>query len=132
MLMFHRGILNLFAFSLLLFFVLMQAIEEYGDVDVYTSNFRPLKATVSGLPDRVYMKMLVCANSGKVLGVHMCGDDSPEIIQVGGRIDNFLYFICFSCIWLSPFFSLSSFCLCFACVDNGEWEVEGMYGVCFF
>ncbi|XP_078164311.1 glutathione reductase isoform X2 [Carex rostrata] len=58
-----------------------QAIEEYGDVDVYTSNFRPLKATVSGLPDRVYMKMLVCANSGKVLGVHMCGDDSPEIIQ---------------------------------------------------
>lgn len=119
--MFHRGILNLFASSLLLFFILMQAsvqaIEEYGDVDVYTSNFRPLKATVSGLPDRVYMKMLVCANSGKVLGVHMCGDDSPEIIQVGGRIDNFLYFICFSSIWLSPF-SLFFF---FACVDNGEW-----------
>ncbi|KAJ3702751.1 hypothetical protein LUZ61_006456 [Rhynchospora tenuis] len=58
-----------------------QAIEEYGDVDVYTANFRPLKATISGLPDRIYMKMLVCANSGKVLGVHMCGDDSPEIIQ---------------------------------------------------
>ena len=84
--MFHRGILNLFASSLLLFFILMQAsvqaIEEYGDVDVYTSNFRPLKATVSGLPDRVYMKMLVCAKSGKVLGVHMCGDDSPEIIRL--------------------------------------------------
>ncbi|KAJ3673884.1 hypothetical protein LUZ60_005876 [Juncus effusus] len=58
-----------------------QAIEEYGDIDVYTSNFRPLKATVSGLPDRVYMKMIVCAKTNVVLGVHMCGDDSPEIIQ---------------------------------------------------
>ncbi|XWS31485.1 hypothetical protein CRYUN_Cryun23aG0080500 [Craigia yunnanensis] len=29
-----------------------QAIKEYGDIDVYTQNFRPLKATLSGLPDR--------------------------------------------------------------------------------
>jgi len=58
-----------------------QAIEQYGDVDVYTSNFRPLKATLSGLPDRVFMKLIVCANTNKVLGVHMCGEDSPEIIQ---------------------------------------------------
>ncbi|CAN8254565.1 unnamed protein product [Cochlearia groenlandica] len=58
-----------------------QAIEQYGDVDVYTSNFKPLKATLSGLPDRVFMKLIVCANTNKVLGVHMCGEDSPEIIQ---------------------------------------------------
>lgn len=58
-----------------------QAIQEYGDVDIFTANFRPLKATISGLPDRVLMKMVVCANSNKVLGVHMCGEDSPEIIQ---------------------------------------------------
>lgn len=60
----------------------MQAVETYGDVDVYTSNFRPLKATLSGLPDRVYMKLLVSAKTGKVLGLHMCGDDAPEIVQV--------------------------------------------------
>lgn len=60
----------------------MQAIEEYGDVDVFVANFRPLKATLSGLPDRVLMKILVCATSNKVVGVHMCGDDAPEIIQV--------------------------------------------------
>lgn len=60
----------------------LQAIEQYGDVDVFTSNFRPLKATLSGLPDRVFMKLIVCANTNKVLGVHMCGEDSPEIIQV--------------------------------------------------
>ncbi|XP_042417852.1 glutathione reductase, chloroplastic-like [Zingiber officinale] len=58
-----------------------QAIQEYGDVDIYTTNFRPLKATLSGLPDRVFMKLIVCANTNKVLGAHMCGDDAPEIIQ---------------------------------------------------
>ncbi|KAJ1298669.1 hypothetical protein BS78_01G471300 [Paspalum vaginatum] len=58
-----------------------QAIEEYGDVDVFVANFRPLKATLSGLPDRVLMKILVCATTNKVIGVHMCGDDAPEIIQ---------------------------------------------------
>ncbi|XP_073270284.1 glutathione reductase, chloroplastic [Primulina huaijiensis] len=58
-----------------------QATKEYGDVDVYTSNFRPLKATISGLPDRVFMKLIVCAKTNKVLGLHMCGEDSPEIVQ---------------------------------------------------
>lgn len=58
-----------------------QAVEEFGDVDVYTSNYRPLKATLSGLPDRVFMKMIVCAKTNKVLGLHVCGEDSPEIVQ---------------------------------------------------
>ncbi|KAL6007337.1 hypothetical protein ACLOJK_032834 [Asimina triloba] len=58
-----------------------KAIQKYGDIDVYTANFRPLKATLSGLPDRVLMKVIACAKTNKVLGVHMCGEDSPEIIQ---------------------------------------------------
>lgn len=58
-----------------------QAIKEYGDVDIFTANFRPLKATLSGLPDRVFMKLVVCAKTNKVLGLHMCGEDSPEIVQ---------------------------------------------------
>ncbi|KAL2935048.1 Glutathione reductase chloroplastic [Bienertia sinuspersici] len=58
-----------------------QAVETYGDVDVYSANFRPMKATLSGLPDRVFMKLLVCAKTDKVLGLHMCGDDAPEIVQ---------------------------------------------------
>ncbi|XP_065861029.1 glutathione reductase, chloroplastic [Euphorbia lathyris] len=58
-----------------------QAIKEFGDVDIFTSNFRPLKATLSGLPDRVFMKLVVCAKTGKVLGLHMCGDDAAEIVQ---------------------------------------------------
>ncbi|KAG5567496.1 hypothetical protein RHGRI_002893 [Rhododendron griersonianum] len=58
-----------------------QAVKEYGDVDVFTANFRPLKATLSGLPDRIFMKLIVCAKTRKVLGLHMCGEDSPEIVQ---------------------------------------------------
>nr|CAB3494708.1 unnamed protein product [Digitaria exilis] len=58
-----------------------KAIETYGDIDVYTSNFKPLRATLSGLPDRVFMKVIVCSKTNKVLGVHMCGEDAPEIIQ---------------------------------------------------
>jgi hypothetical protein len=60
----------------------LQAIQEYGDVDIFTANFRPLKATLSGLPDRVLMKLVVCAKTSKVLGLQMCGEDSPEIVQV--------------------------------------------------
>lgn len=61
---------------------LLQAKKEYGDIDVFTANFRPLKATLSGLPDRVFMKLIVCAKTNKVLGLNMCGEDSPEIVQV--------------------------------------------------
>lgn len=58
-----------------------QAVEQDGDVDIYTANFRPLKATLSGLPDRVFMKLIVSAKTNEVLGLHMCGDDAPEIVQ---------------------------------------------------
>lgn len=58
-----------------------QAVKEYGDVDIYTSNFRPLKATLSGLPDRMFMKLIVSAKNDKVIGLHVCGDDSAEIVQ---------------------------------------------------
>ncbi|XP_071738206.1 glutathione reductase, chloroplastic-like isoform X1 [Rutidosis leptorrhynchoides] len=58
-----------------------QAIESYGDINVYTANFRPLKATLSGLPDRVFMKLVVSAKTDQVVGLHMCGDDSAEIVQ---------------------------------------------------
>ncbi|KAL5068146.1 hypothetical protein RYX36_019033 [Vicia faba] len=58
-----------------------QAAEQYGDIDVYTANFRPLKATLSGLPDRVFMKLIVSAKTNVVLGLHMCGEDAAEIAQ---------------------------------------------------
>lgn len=64
-----------------------QAVAKYGDVDVYTSSFRPMRNTISGSPMRTFMKLVVAAGSDVVVGCHMVGDDSAEIMQVraGGR-----------------------------------------------
>merc|ERR1711879_43242 len=59
-----------------------QAKEEFGDdLAVYESNFRPMKHTISGLPERAYMKLLVQISTDKVVGIHMVGADSGEIMQ---------------------------------------------------
>jgi glutathione reductase (NADPH) len=57
------------------------ALERNLPIDVYVSRFRPLKATVSGRPEKTLMKLVVDAKTKRVLGVHMVGPDAPEIIQ---------------------------------------------------
>ncbi len=57
------------------------ARKKYGAVDVYVSDFRPMKHTLSGSEERVMMKMIVEPKSDRVLGVHMAGADAGEIIQ---------------------------------------------------
>ncbi len=52
-----------------------------GPVDIYRSRFRPLRHTLSGRNERTLMKLVVDATSGRVLGVHMVGEDAPEIVQ---------------------------------------------------
>ena len=59
----------------------LQAREKCGEVDVYRSEFRPLKHTLSGRDERTMMKLIVDRASQKVIGAHMVGLDSPEIIQ---------------------------------------------------
>ncbi|KAL3702127.1 hypothetical protein R1sor_020149 [Riccia sorocarpa] len=58
-----------------------EALDLYGDIDIYTTSFRPMKATISGLGNKTFIKIVVDASSDVVVGVHMCGDDSPEILQ---------------------------------------------------
>jgi glutathione reductase (NADPH) len=57
------------------------ARARYEKVDVYRSEFRPLRHAVSGRDERTFMKLVVDAGTGKVLGCHMVGSDAPEIIQ---------------------------------------------------
>ena len=52
-----------------------------GDVDVYTSEFRALKHTLSGSSERTLMKLIVRRSDDLVLGAHMVGDEAGEIIQ---------------------------------------------------
>ncbi|MBY0271454.1 MAG: glutathione-disulfide reductase [Burkholderiales bacterium] len=58
-----------------------EARKRHGAVDVYRTRFRPLKATLSGSTERVFMKLVVARNSGRVLGAHMVGAEAGEIIQ---------------------------------------------------
>ena len=52
-----------------------------GAVDVYESEFRPLKYVLTGNSERAYMKLLVSRRDDRVLGVQMAGADAGEIIQ---------------------------------------------------
>ncbi|GER06515.1 glutathione-disulfide reductase [Iodidimonas muriae] len=58
-----------------------QAIDKLGDVDVYESDYRPMKNTLAGRDERAYAKIIVDCKTDKVVGIHMIGPDSPEIIQ---------------------------------------------------
>jgi glutathione reductase (NADPH) len=58
-----------------------EARARHGDVDTYVTRFRPLKATLSGSAERVFMKLVVERATDRVLGVHMVGEDAAEIIQ---------------------------------------------------
>jgi glutathione reductase (NADPH) len=58
-----------------------QARCDLGAIDVYRTQFRPMKHTLSGRGERVMMKLVVERATDKVVGCHMVGADAPEIIQ---------------------------------------------------
>ncbi|MBD2842084.1 glutathione-disulfide reductase [Erythrobacter rubeus] len=58
-----------------------EAKDQYGKVAVYQSDFRPMKNVVAGRNERSLIKMICDAANGKILGIHMIGPDSPEIMQ---------------------------------------------------
>ena len=59
-----------------------QARAQFSHVDIYKASFRPMKATLSGRDTRVLMKLVVDASTDRVVGCHIVGDDSAEIIQL--------------------------------------------------
>lgn len=58
-----------------------QAREAGHEVRIFKSGFRPMKHTMSGRDERTLMKMVVDAKTDRVLGLHMMGQDAPEIMQ---------------------------------------------------
>lgn len=59
-----------------------QALERHADIDVYRTDFRPIKATLAGGAERTLMKLVVQRSSGRVLGVHLVGAEAAELIQL--------------------------------------------------
>jgi len=58
-----------------------QARTHFGEIDVYRSEFRPMKHTLSGRVEKTMMKLIVERGGGKVVGLHIVGQDAPEIVQ---------------------------------------------------
>jgi glutathione reductase (NADPH) len=50
-------------------------------VNVYESRFRPMKLSLTDVQERTLMKLVVDAESDRVLGCHMIGPEAGEIIQ---------------------------------------------------
>ena len=59
-----------------------EARHLHGKVDIYLSRFRPMKTTFYGGDERCLIKLVVAAASQRILGCHVVGPDSPEIIQM--------------------------------------------------
>ena len=58
-----------------------EARSQYGNIKVYSSDFRAMRNVFASRPERSLYKMVVEANTEKVLGLHMIGPDAPEILQ---------------------------------------------------
>ena len=58
-----------------------QARNKLGTVRTYTSDFRPMKNVLAGRNERALYKMVVDASNDVVVGLHMIGPDSAEILQ---------------------------------------------------
>lgn len=51
------------------------------DAKVYLTRFTPMRHNITGRSKQTFMKVIVDAVSDKILGVHMLGEDAPEIVQ---------------------------------------------------
>ncbi|WP_310474887.1 glutathione-disulfide reductase [Sandarakinorhabdus sp.] len=58
-----------------------QARNAFGEVKIFTSDFRPMKNVLAGRNERALYKLVVDAATDRVVGAHMIGPDAPEILQ---------------------------------------------------
>jgi glutathione reductase (NADPH) len=59
-----------------------EALQRFAKVEVYKTNFRPLKATVSGAPERTIMKLVVDGATQRIVGAHILSHEAAEMIQL--------------------------------------------------
>lgn len=60
------------------------AKAQYAALDIYRTRFRPMLNTISGREERTFMKIVVDAETDRVLGVHILGPDAGEMAQLLG------------------------------------------------
>jgi len=58
-----------------------QALAAGHRLKIFETDFRPMKQAFIGSAERSHVKLLVDADTDRVLAVHMLGADAPEIVQ---------------------------------------------------
>jgi glutathione reductase (NADPH) len=58
------------------------ARERVSEIDIYKARFRPMRNTLAGRDERMLMKLVVDAETDRVLGCHVLGPDATEIVQM--------------------------------------------------
>lgn len=58
-----------------------EARDAGHQVRIFRSSFTPMKYTLAGRQEKGILKLVVDADSDRVLGVHVAGMDAPEIVQ---------------------------------------------------
>ncbi len=61
-----------------------EAKEAHGSITVYQTDFRPMANVLSGSQHRCYMKLITAGKKETVVGIHLVGDYSGELIQALG------------------------------------------------
>ena len=59
-----------------------EARDKYRAVDIYKSAFRPLKYLLPKREEQMLVKLVIDAETDKVLGCHVLGPDAAEIVQM--------------------------------------------------
>lgn len=59
----------------------LDARAKFGDVTVFSSEFKSLRHTLSGRSERTFMKLVVDKATDRVVGLHMVGADAGEVVQ---------------------------------------------------
>jgi glutathione reductase (NADPH) len=58
------------------------ARPRYPSLDIYRANFKPLPNRVSGRDERMLIKLIVDADTDRVLGCHIVGPNASELVQL--------------------------------------------------
>jgi len=59
-----------------------EAREQYKNIDIYKTDFRPMKNILADSDQRTLMKLIVDGDNDKVLGCHIVGEGAAEMIQM--------------------------------------------------
>lgn len=57
------------------------ARAKFGEVTIFSTEFKPLRHTLSGRSERTFMKLVVEKATDRVVGLHVVGADAGEMVQ---------------------------------------------------